>query len=81
LLGFNTVPEQIAAFTENAFVIGLDSNIVVQTISIRKEYKIKLPDAIIAATALVFNLTLITNNVNDFKNIPNLELSNPYLIS
>jgi predicted nucleic acid-binding protein len=81
LLGFNSVPEQITAFTENAFVIGLDDNIVTQTIAIRKEYQVKLPDAIIAATALVYNLTLVTNNVDDFKNIPNLKLSNPYLIS
>ncbi len=33
---------------------------------IRKTNRIKLPDAIIYATALVNNLTLITRNTSDF---------------
>jgi hypothetical protein len=78
LLGFSNVPQQIIAFTNNAFVINLDDDIVAQTIFLRKKYKIKLPDAIIAATALVFNLILLTNNSDDFKNITELELLNPY---
>jgi len=48
-----------------------------QTIIIRKANKIKLPDAIIAATAIVYNLTLVTCNSNDFKNIPELKIFNP----
>jgi len=36
-----------------------------------------LPDAIIAATALVSNLALTTRNVSDFKNIPGLKIINP----
>jgi predicted nucleic acid-binding protein len=38
----------------------------------------KLGDAIIAATAIVYNLVLITRNVDDFKFIPNFTLLNPY---
>ncbi|MBK8704770.1 MAG: PIN domain-containing protein [Saprospiraceae bacterium] len=34
---------------------------------LRKQYKIKLPDAIIAATALVYDLTLVTRNISDFQ--------------
>jgi len=34
--------------------------------------------AIIAATALVYDLTLLTNNVADFKSIPNLQIVNPH---
>lgn len=49
-----------------------------QTIKIRKEYLIKLPDAIIAATALLFEFTLITNNTKDFKKLGHLNLINPY---
>jgi predicted nucleic acid-binding protein len=81
LLGFNHVPEEIIAFTENAFVITLDDNIVAQTILLRKKYKIKLPDAIIAATALTFDLTIITNNTDDFKSISELQVLNPYSVS
>ena len=49
-----------------------------QTIQIRKSKKIKLPDAIIAATAMVYNLTLITHNMDDFKNIQGLKIINPF---
>jgi len=47
-------------------------------ISIRKIHRIKLPDAIIAATALVNGLELVTRNINDFKNIDGLNLINPW---
>lgn len=80
LLGFSNVPQQIVSFTENAFVIALNDEIAAQTILLRKEYKIKLPDAIIAATAIIFNLTLITNNTDDFKNISDLEILNTHSI-
>ena len=81
LLGFTNVPQQIISFTENAFVIALDNDIATQTIRLRKEHKIKLPDAVIAATALVFNLTLVTNNTEDFKNIIGLDVINPYSLT
>jgi predicted nucleic acid-binding protein len=51
-----------------------------QTILIRKSMKIKLPDAIIAATAIVHNLTLVTRNESDFKNISGLKVLNPFLV-
>jgi len=47
-------------FIEDPTVIELESSIKYATVDIRKANKIKLPDAIIAATALVYNLTLIT---------------------
>jgi tRNA(fMet)-specific endonuclease VapC len=34
--------------------------LVLQTVSVRKKYKLKLPDAIIAATAIVNNATLLS---------------------
>lgn len=48
-----------------------------QAILIRKTKKIKLPDAIIAATAIVYDLTLVTCNTDDFKNISDLKILNP----
>ncbi|WP_256565294.1 PIN domain-containing protein [Dyadobacter chenhuakuii] len=45
---------------------------------IRKLHNLKLPDAIIAATAMVYNLTLVTRNTKDFSNISGLTLINPY---
>jgi hypothetical protein len=66
-LGFSNVPAQIIQFTENAFVIALNDVIATETINLRKKHKIKLPDAVIAATAIVLNLTSVTSNVDDFK--------------
>jgi predicted nucleic acid-binding protein len=80
LLSFSNVPRQIILFTDKAVVISLDENIVQKTIELRKKYKIKLPDAIIAATALVFGLTLISHNISDFKKIYGLKWVDSYLI-
>ncbi len=72
-------PEEAAnRFLSNSIVFGVDESIIAKTILIRKENKIKLPDAIIAATAIVNNLTLITRNEKDFKNISGLRWINPF---
>jgi predicted nucleic acid-binding protein len=49
-----------------------------KTIELRRKYKRKLPDIIIAATAIVHNLTIATRNVADFQNIDNLSVWNPW---
>ena len=84
LLCFNTpnINEQNITnkFVEASLIFNLDDDIINQTIALRKQYKIKLPDAIIAATALVYNLTLITHNIADFDKVPNLQLTDPHLL-
>jgi predicted nucleic acid-binding protein len=65
-------------FINDATVIEIESSIKIKTAEIRKQHKIKLPDAIIAATALVFDLTLITRNLSDFKNINDLKTFDPH---
>jgi predicted nucleic acid-binding protein len=81
-LGFNfkSISDQntMETFIDGCTILEIDSMIVFQTINIRKMKKIDLPDAIIAATALVYDLTLITRNSNDFAKIPNLRVINPY---
>ena len=42
-------------FISDSIICGLDQNIKLKTIEIRKTYNIKLPDAIIAATAIVMD--------------------------
>lgn len=62
----------------NSFdLFDLTKPIIEKTIEIRKRSKIKLPDAIIAASALVNNATLVTNNVKDFKMIDGISIVNP----
>ena len=61
-------------------VFELTNDIVNKTIQIRQKQKIKLPDAVIASTALTKGLILISRNTKDFKNLPDLEVVNPYEI-
>jgi predicted nucleic acid-binding protein len=66
------------AFMEIANILPIDAAIVEKTIDIRQNKKIALGDAIIAATALVHDLTLISRNISDFKDIQNLQVIDPY---
>jgi predicted nucleic acid-binding protein len=70
--------EVLHNFIDDALVFELEKDIKLKTAEIRKAHKIKLPDAIIAATTLTYELTLLTRNVNDFKNIHGLNLINPH---
>ncbi len=56
-------------FISNATVYELNEVIANQTIKNRQQYKIKTPDAIIGATAMVNGFEIVTNNVNDFKSL------------
>ncbi|MBW4476743.1 MAG: type II toxin-antitoxin system VapC family toxin [Tolypothrix brevis GSE-NOS-MK-07-07A] len=53
--------------------VPLSREIEDQTIQLKRRYKIKLPDAIIAATALNQDACLVTRNVSDFKGIAGLK--------
>ena len=64
--------EVIKEFIFDSTVFSLEENIITKMILLRRTNKIKLPDAIIAATVIVHNLQLITHNLKDFKNIPEL---------
>jgi predicted nucleic acid-binding protein len=81
VLGYDGSSEemnQASEFIQDSIVIGLEEAIILRTIALRKLIKIKLPDAVIAATALVHNLTLLSRNTHDFKNVPGLTVLNPH---
>lgn len=65
-------------FINDVTVLDMTNDIVEECIAIRKKHKTKLPDAIIAATAIVYGFTLITRNIADFKNIQGLEIIDPH---
>ena len=52
--------------------LGISEAVIAQTIHIRKAHGLKLPDALIAATALVHGLKLVTANTVDFKRVDSL---------
>jgi len=72
--------DKLNKFLPQATVYHISEPIALVAINIRINYKIKLPDAIIAATALSYDLTLVTHNTKDFKNIKGLKLIDPYNI-
>lgn len=58
--------------------IPLSASVVQQTIALRSRYSVKLPDAVIAATALTVGLKLMTRNQTDFEHIEGLAIINPF---
>lgn len=59
--------------------VNLTPAIVAMVIDIRSTITIKLPDAIIAASALAENLPLMTRNTKDFNRIEGLVLVDPFV--
>jgi predicted nucleic acid-binding protein len=49
-----------------------------QAIQLRQQRKMTLGDSLVAATALVHDVTLVTRNTKDFVWIPHLKLLNPF---
>lgn len=77
LLGvFSISKNQLAiskSLMNSCLIFEMNPAIKAQTILLKQKYKIKLPDAIIAATAIVHKLPFLTSDA-DFKNIKELNL-------
>ena len=84
-LGFAGIsPEEEASIIDlvNASpTYALDEDVIEQAIQLRQQKKMKLGDAIIAATALAYKIPLVTRNEDDFKHIAGLDLRNPFAIT
>lgn len=60
-------------------LIALDERIAARAVELRRTHRMKLPDAIILASAIVNSLTLVTRNTKDFdKAMPGIRV--PYQI-
>jgi len=59
-------------------VLPLDDAVTDRTILLRRHHRIRLGDAIVAATALVHELPLVTRNTDDFEYVTGLQLVNPF---
>ncbi len=68
------IEDVIALFT----VVPVSPNIARKAGELMRDYGLNLPDALIAATALVYDAILVTRNIRDFQRIPNLRLEVPY---
>ncbi len=70
----------IHAVLRSLVLLELNAEVAVKTVSIRHAYpKLRLPDAMIYATAQVYGLTLVTRNTRDFQEeIPGIRI--PYTV-
>ena len=65
-------------FFQLATVFAVTDRVIDRAISLRQTRKMSLGDALIAATALVHAIPLVTRNVNDFRWINGLTVLNPF---
>ncbi|MFC4211771.1 hypothetical protein ACFOWA_11295 [Pedobacter lithocola] len=68
----------LSSFIGDSLVYELYDDIKNKTVELRKSYNIKLPDAIIAATAMVNDSMLLSRNSKDIIRINNLKVINPF---
>lgn len=61
-------------FLAGSEILYINDDVIIWATQIRKETKIKLPDAIIAATAIANNFVLLSDNDNDFNKVKPLGL-------
>lgn len=82
LLGFNFASisneRETEQFVDKSHIYFISPEIEKETIRIRKAVKVKLADAIIAATCIAHDFTLLTRNVVDFNQIKGLKMENPF---
>lgn len=64
-------------FLSFANCIGVNEQVVEKVVELRRTFPVKLPDAIIAATAIVGKLCLVTRNASDFVGM-DVAIFNPF---
>jgi predicted nucleic acid-binding protein len=82
VFGFSGLKQEEKASLDTLFafldVYSLDERVIAKSIELRQIRRMGLADAIIAATALVHAMPLVTRNADDFKAIEGLEVINPF---
>jgi predicted nucleic acid-binding protein len=84
VLGFDGPPadmQKLEGLLSLADLLYIDDDVIQKTITIRKTKKMKLGDAIIAATAIICGLTLISRNISDFRSIDGLTVIDPHTLA
>jgi len=75
--GTGTDEEGVRRLLSPFRLVAVDRAVAEAAGRLRRQRSIRPPDAIIAATAIVHRLRLVTRNLRDFADIPRLGLSAP----
>jgi toxin FitB len=82
ILGWNRLTEseknRLEGFLSAAQIFYIGEAVEQKAIEIKQSKKIATPDAVIAATALVYNLTIVTRNQKDMEKVEGLQIFNPF---
>jgi len=82
VLGYHRLTEESRLFLEEFFriveVLAISQAVLDRAVTLRQIRRMSLGDAIIAATALVYDRTLVTRNIEDFQWITELSIVNPF---
>lgn len=82
VLGYHLLKEEQRQYFEEFFqvaqVLPISQDVLNQAVILRQQKRMTLGDAIIAGTALMYGLTLITRNTDDFRWITQVRLWNPF---
>ena len=82
VLGYHKLTQEARHYYEDFFaaarILPITNDVIEQAIRLRQSRRMTLGDALIAGTALVNNLMLVTRNTEDFDWIEGLQLLNPF---
>lgn len=82
VLGYHQLTDTDKKYFEDFFkasqILSISQVVISQAVTLRQRKKMSLGDALIAGTALVYDLTIVTRNVADFSWITELKLLNPF---
>lgn len=82
VLGYHALATQEKSILEITLgmmnIIPVSFSVIDKAIALRQQKSMSVGDALIAATALEYGMTLITRNTSDFKWIDGLSLVNPF---
>ena len=82
VLGYHKLSDENKGYFEEFFdasqILSISQVVINQAVKLKQIKKMSLGDAIIAGTALVYDLTVVTRNIDDFRWINQLNVLNPF---
>lgn len=80
-LGYHRLSADEKQFLEEFFaassILPITDDIAAQAVRLRQQRRMSLGDALIAGTAMLYDLVLVTHNVSDFEWTPDLTILDP----